>query len=125
MDLKTITKATGKVLVSYLTYQAVRVVLDQLRETDPQRAIWFNQFSAAKTLQDGEIYLRELAPADPSLALRVMAVREHLAEQVADFLPELVRTGVQQSNMDHRRQYIERTLRLESPAESEAETPND
>ncbi|UFP93062.1 RuBisCO chaperone RbcX [Gloeobacter morelensis] len=125
MELKAITRATAKVLVSYLTYQAVRVVLDQLRETDPQRAIWFNQFSTAKTLQDGEAYLRELAPVDPALAMRVMTVREHLAEQVADFLPELVRTGVQQSNMDHRRQYIERTLRLESPAESEAETPND
>jgi hypothetical protein len=37
MDLKRVAKNTAKTLISYLTYQALRIVLDQLGETDPPR----------------------------------------------------------------------------------------
>lgn len=101
-------------LVSYLTYQAVRVVLNQLRETDPPRALWFNGFSSREKLQDGEAYLTALLAERPELALRVMTVRQHLAEEVTEFLPEMVRTGIQEANMNHRRHYLEQVTHMQA-----------
>jgi len=45
-----------------------------------------------------------------------MTVREHLATEVTDFLPEMTRTGVAQANMEHRRQHLERITQLHLPA---------
>ncbi|WP_448560874.1 RuBisCO chaperone RbcX [Trichothermofontia sp.] len=112
MNLKQIAKDTAKVLVSYLTYQAVRTVIGQLSETNPPQAIWLSHFSATDKIQDGEAYLRELGQANQELALRIMTLRAHLAEEVASFLPEMVQTGIQQSNMEHRRQFLERITQL-------------
>jgi len=33
--------------------------------------------------------------------------------EVADFLPEMVRIGIQQANMEHRRQHLERITQLD------------
>jgi hypothetical protein len=41
-----------------------------------------------------------------------MTVREHIAEEVADFLPEMVRTGIQQGNMEQSRQHLERITQM-------------
>ncbi|GAB1537369.1 hypothetical protein NUACC21_00090 [Scytonema sp. NUACC21] len=41
-----------------------------------------------------------------------MTVREHIAEEIIDFLPEMVRTGIQQGNMEHRRQHLERITQI-------------
>lgn len=116
MNLKQIAKETTKVLTSYLTYQAVRTVVGQLSETNPPLAIWLNGFSSTGKIQDGEAYLQELLEAQPDLALRVMTVRLHLAEEIAEFLPEMVRTGIQQANTEHRRQHLERMTQLDLPA---------
>ncbi|NEP20160.1 MAG: RbcX chaperonin protein, partial [Leptolyngbya sp. SIO4C1] len=51
MDLKRIAKDTSRVLISYLTYQAVRVVMGQLRETDVPRSYWLNEFATRDKLQ--------------------------------------------------------------------------
>lgn len=115
MDLKQIAKDTAKTLISYLTYQALRTVLDQLKETDPPQAYWLNTFSSKTSIQDGDAYLEELLRTRQELALRIMTVREYLADEVADFLPEMVRTGIQQSNMEHRRQHLERITQLTIP----------
>lgn len=112
MDLKQITKDTAKVLISYLTYQAVRTVLNQLSETNPPAAIWLSRFSSTERIQDGEAYLNELLQDKQELALRIMTVREHLAENVAEFLPEMIRTGIYQANMQHRRQHLEHLTQL-------------
>ncbi len=112
MDLKRVTKDTAKTLISYLTYQALRTVLDQLRETDPPQAYWLNSFSSRTTIQDGDAYIEELLRTRQELAFRIMTVRQHLAEEVVDFLPEMVRSGIQQSNMEHRRQHLERITQL-------------
>jgi glycerol-3-phosphate dehydrogenase len=130
MDLKQVAKDTAKTVVSYLTYQAVRTVVNQLRETNPPLSIWLNGFSSTGKIQDGEAYLQELLDANQQLAFRVMTVRAHLAEEIADFLPEMVRTGIQQANMEHRRQYLERVTQLSSSeplsiAEPIAEPPTD
>ncbi|MBW4613237.1 MAG: chaperonin family protein RbcX [Desmonostoc vinosum HA7617-LM4] len=111
MNLKQIAKDTARTLQSYLTYQALRTVLAQLGETNPPLALWLQNFSAGK-IQDGEAYVEELFRTKPDLALRIMTVREHIAEEVADFLPEMVRTGIQQANMEQRRQHLERITQL-------------
>jgi GTPase Era involved in 16S rRNA processing len=113
MNIKQIAKDTAKMLQNYLTYQAVKTVLAQLSETNPPLALWLQYFSADK-LQDGEPYIEELFREKPDLALRIMIVREHLAEEVAEYLPEMVRTGIMQANMEHRRQHLERSTQLET-----------
>jgi len=112
MNIKQIATDTAKTLQSYLTYQSVKTVLSQLGETNPPLAYWLNNFSADK-IQDGEAYLEQLFRENPDLALRIMVVREHIAEEVAEFLPEMVRTGIAQGNMMHRRQHLERITQLD------------
>ena len=114
MDLKQIAKDTAKTLSSFLTYQAVRTVLGQISETNPPLALWLHRFSATEKIQDGEAYLKSLFQEKPELALRVMTVREHIAQEVVDFLPEMILTGIQQANMEHRKQHLERITHLET-----------
>ncbi|MBW4644838.1 MAG: chaperonin family protein RbcX [Goleter apudmare HA4340-LM2] len=111
MNLKQIAKDTAKTLQSYLTYQALKTVLAQLGETNPPLELWLHNFSADK-IQDGETYIQQLFREKPDLALRIMTVREHIAEEVADFLPEMVRTGIMQANMEQRRQHLERITQI-------------
>lgn len=127
MDIKRIAKDTAKTLQSYLTYQAVRTVLAQIGETNPPLALWLHRFSATDRIQDGEAYIENLFREKPDLALRIMTVREHLAEEVADFLPEMVRAGIQQANMQHRKQHLERITQLEtnSSLDSEPQTTSE
>ncbi|MGF1514867.1 MAG: chaperonin family protein RbcX [Elainellaceae cyanobacterium] len=114
MDLKQIAKDTAKTVTSYLTYRAVRTVVAQLRETNPALSMWLHGFSSTGKIQDGEAYLRELLQENQALAFRIMTVRAHLAEEITEFLPEMVCSGIQQANMEHRRQYLERITRLEA-----------
>lgn len=113
MDLKQIAKDTAKTLSSYLTYQAVRTVLAQVSETNPPLALWLHRFSSTDKIQDGEVYIQNLFREKPDLALRIMVVREHLAQEVADLLPEMVIAGIQQANIEHRRQHLERITQLD------------
>ncbi|HIK03342.1 MAG TPA: chaperonin family protein RbcX [Trichormus sp. M33_DOE_039] len=113
MDLKQIAKDTAKTLQSYLTYQALRTVLAQLSETNPPLAHWLQNFSAGK-IQDGEAYIEQLFREQPDLALRIMTVREHIAEEITEFLPEMVLTGIQKANIEKRRQHLERITRIDT-----------
>lgn len=127
MDIKQIAKDTAKTLQSYLTYQALKTVLAQVSETNPPLALWLQRFSADK-IQDGEAYIKELFQEKPELALRIMTVREHIAEQVTEYLPEMVRTGIQQANMEHRRQHLERMTQINTSdpsPESETQATSD
>ncbi|KGF72337.1 hypothetical protein DO97_09570 [Neosynechococcus sphagnicola sy1] len=114
MDLKQIAKDTTKTLISYLTYQALRVVIAQLDETEPKRAYWLRQFSYRVSIQDGENYLQALFQEEQRLAFRILTVREHIAEEIADYLPEMVRTGIQQANLQQRTQQLERMTQVTS-----------
>ena len=114
MDLKRIAKDTAKTLTSYLTYQAVRIVMGQLRETNLPRSYWFNEFATREKLQDGEAFIAALMQEQADLAMRVMTVRQHLAEEVTEFLPEMVITGMQQANIEHRRRHLERITQMSS-----------
>jgi tRNA nucleotidyltransferase/poly(A) polymerase len=108
MDLKQIAKDTTKTLTSYVTYQALRVVIAQLDETEPKRAYWLRQFSHRVSVQDSEVYLAALFQEEQRLAFRLLTVREHIAEEMADYLPEMLRTSIQQANLQQRTQQLER-----------------
>jgi hypothetical protein len=130
MDLKQIAKDTAKTLISYLTYQAVKNIVAQLSETNPPLAIWLSNFSKTGIIQDGEVYIRELLRENPELAFRIMTVRQHLADEVADYLPEMIRTNIQQANIEYRRQHLERITLLTLPdpsfqPEQQTESPGE
>ncbi|MGK7916705.1 MAG: chaperonin family protein RbcX [Prochloraceae cyanobacterium] len=108
MHSKKIARNTAKVLQSYLTYQAVRTIIDQLSETNPSQAIWLSQYSSTNNIQDSEAYLEGLMLEQKELVLRIMTVREHLAEEILEYIPEMVSTGIQQANLQHRRQLLQR-----------------
>jgi hypothetical protein len=113
MDLKQLAKATAKTLSSYITYEAVRLVVSQLQETNPPLAFWLSDFSTTGKLQNGEIYIQELLQVNQELAFRIMTVRQHIAEEIVDFLPEMTRTGIQESNMKLRCQHLERIVNFQ------------
>jgi hypothetical protein len=131
MDLKQIAKDTTKTLISYLTYRAVRVVYEQLDETEPKRAYWLHQFASRESIKDGEAFLRALFDERQELAFRVLTVRETLVDDMADFLPEMLRTTTQQLNTEHRKQQLERMTKvalsseLNHPEQEDGFTPNE
>jgi hypothetical protein len=116
MDLKQIAKDTNKTLMSYITYQAYRVVTAQLDETEPKRAYWLRQFAARVSVQNGESFVESLFREEPRLAFRLLTVRETIAEEVAEFLPEMLRTGIQHANLQQRTQQLERMTQVEPEA---------
>ncbi len=113
MDLKQIARDTTRTLVSYMTYQALRVVIAQLDETEPKRAYWLRQFSHRVSIQDSEAYLEALFKEEQRLAFRLLTVREHIADEIADYLPEMLRTSVQQANLQQRTQQLERMTQVD------------
>jgi len=123
MDIKRSTKSTANMLINFLTFEAVKTIAEQLQETDRLKALWFNQFSTRERLQNGELYIRDLFEVHQEMAFRVMTVREHLANEILEFLPEMTRTGIQQSNMQLRRQHFERIMSVQA-SEGYAECEN-
>lgn len=105
---KKVANDTAKVLQSYLTYQAVRTIVDQLYETNPSLGIWLSQYSSKERIQDGEAYLQGLLQENKELMLRVLTVRTHLAEAVLEFLPSMVTANLEKSNTELRCQLLER-----------------
>ena len=126
MAYKQVVKDTAKVLQSYLTYQAVRIIVDQLTETNPGQAIWLRNYSDRKKVQDSDSYINDLIQENKELVLRILTVRQDLAEQVLEFLPEMVKTNIEQSNMEHRRHLLERLTQTQSSSSmsSSIDEPN-
>jgi hypothetical protein len=112
MDCKKVAKATTKVISSYLTYQAVQTVLEQLTETNPTLALWLRSFSGRSILQDGEVYLLALLAENQELAFRIMTVREYLIEDIMEDLPEMVFHEIKLKNSQHRKQQLEKLSQL-------------
>ena len=125
MDLKQIAKDTTQTLISYLTYRAVRVVYDQLDETDPKRAYWLHQFASSESIKDGDAFIEKLFRERQDLAFRVLTVRESLAVSLADFLPDMLRSGMSEANLRQRSQQLERMTQVSVEGESpEQERPS-
>jgi hypothetical protein len=113
MEFKKIAKETAKTLRSYLTYQAVRLISQQLGETNPGQAIWLGEFSKVHSIQDSDNYLEAMMQENKEIVLRILTVRENLAEEVLEFLPEMVLTQIKQSNGEHRRSLLERLTQVD------------
>ena len=111
-----IARDTTKVVQNYLTYQAVKIIIDQLTETNPGEAIWLRQYSSGGKLQDAEKYLDELMAEvnGKPLVMRVLTVRDDLAKQVMEHLPGMVCGSVQEANLTHRRRLLERLTQSSS-----------
>ena len=116
MQPKDIAKDTAKVVQNYLTYKAVMLVIDQLAETNPKEAIWLRQYSSGGKLRDAESYLEEIMsePRGKELSLRIMTVRDSMAEKTLEFLPEMVASDIKKDNLIHRRSLLERLTRSQS-----------
>ena len=110
MQPKDIAKDTAKVVQNFLTYKAVQLVIAQLAETNPRESIWLRRYSSGGKLRDAENYLEEIMsePRGKELAMRIMTVRDSIAEQTLEFLPEMVASGIKQDNLAHRRHLLER-----------------
>jgi len=125
MDLKQIANDTTQTLISYLTYRAVRVVYEQLDETDPKRAYWLHQFASSESIKDGDLFVEKLFRERQDLAFRVLTVRESLAVSLADFLPDMLRSGMSEANLRQRSQQLERMTQVSVEGESpEQERPS-
>ncbi|NJM56370.1 MAG: hypothetical protein HC857_01365 [Synechococcales cyanobacterium RU_4_20] len=124
MDLRRIARETCDTLVNYLTYQAFRVILSQLQETNPSLYLWLQHFSARYSFQYSGEYLEALYKAKPELALRIMTVRESLVEDIADSLPEMSRTSIHQANMSLRRKMLEHLTQISDADISSADISN-
>ncbi|MBV5259780.1 RbcX chaperonin protein [Synechococcus moorigangaii CMS01] len=121
MEFKQVAKETALTLQSYLTYQAVRLISQQLSETNPGQAIWLAEFSKRYPIQESDLYLEALMAENKELVLRILTVRENLAEGVLEFLPEMVLSQIQQSNGKHRRSLLERLTQVDaSPTDQTA-----
>jgi hypothetical protein len=118
MQIKDVAKATVKMLQSYLTYQAILRIQSELRETNPSQAIWLNHYVASHNIQNGEAFLTELLDENKELVLRILTVREDIAESVLDFLPAMTRSSIGDSNMLHRRHLLERLTRTVTEGQS-------
>jgi hypothetical protein len=118
MQPQDIAKETAKVVQNYLTFKAVQLVIAQLAETNPQESIWLRQYSSGGKLRDAEAYIQEIMsePRGKELALRIMTVRADIAEQTLEFLPEMVMTGIMESNLAHRRHLLERLTQTSNEA---------
>jgi hypothetical protein len=126
MDLKKIANETTTTLVSYLTYQAVKVVYEQLDETEPKRAYWLHQFSSSESIKDGDRFIEKLFRERPDLAFRVLTVREALSDSFADFLPDMLRSQMSQSNLKQRSQQLERMTQVSTEGDRpEQQRPSD
>jgi hypothetical protein len=123
MDLKQIAQDTTKTLISYLTYRAVRVVYEQLGETEPKRAYWLHQFSSRESIKDGELFMQKLFQERQDLAFRILTVRESLVEELADQLPGMLRSAMTQANMAQRCAQLERMTQVK--VEDAAAPPED
>lgn len=113
MQPKDIAKDTAKVIQNYLTYKAVQLVIAQLAETNPRESIWLRQYSSGGKLRDAEAYINQIMsePRGKELAMRIMTVRDSIAEQTLEFLPEMVGLGIKSDNLAHRRSLLERLTR--------------
>jgi hypothetical protein len=122
MEFKDIAKETANTLRNYLTYQAVRLISQQLGETNPGQAIWLGNFSKTHSVQDSDRYLEAMMLENKEIVLRILTVRENLAGEILEFLPEMVLTQIKQSNANHRRSLLERLTQVDLTSTDLAET---
>jgi len=108
VDSKRLAREAAKTLQTYVTFQAVKLVLEQLNETNPSQAIWLRQYVLDNPIRDDGDFLEGLIRDRKDLVFRVLTVRAEIADTVLEFLPELVRSNITEANIKLRRSMLER-----------------
>jgi hypothetical protein len=121
---KKIAEDTAKVLQGYLTFQAVRLIIQQFSETNPGAGIWLSHYASEHKPENDQAFLDSLMLEHKDLVLRILTVREHLATEVLEFVPEMVQANVASANISYRRQVLER-LTQSQPVATTADLDRD
>eukprot|EP00669_Euglena_mutabilis_P006130 TRINITY_DN1852_c0_g1_i1.p1 TRINITY_DN1852_c0_g1~~TRINITY_DN1852_c0_g1_i1.p1 ORF type:complete len:295 (+),score=54.38 TRINITY_DN1852_c0_g1_i1:27-887(+) len=106
-------------LMNYLTYKSVRVVLNQLVETDlsPMKAdfMWLRQFCIENPPSDSENFLKKLSTARPQFADRLMVTRLDMFTQWSKWMDagDGIRQRITDSNLRVHRHQLNRAVTLE------------
>ena len=115
-NAKRVARETAKVLQDYLTYQAARTIILQLAETNPPESLRVRRILADDSFKDSDASLERLLQSHKELALRILTVREHLAEVALEDMQERVLSTIRQANLKTRCEILERLTRSESPS---------
>lgn len=121
MNFKQVAQETAQVLQSYLTYQAVRIIIEQLQETNPGQGIWLNNYLASHNVHREDTFFVELMAQNKELLLRILTVRQELALGVLDGLPSMVQSQVNTANVTLRKELLERLTQASSHQINELE----
>lgn len=122
-NTKRVARETAKVLQDYLTYQAARTIILQLAETNPPESLRVRRILAGDNFQDSDASLERLLQNHKELALRILTVREHLAEAALEDMNQRVLDNIRESNLQTRCQILERLTRSESPPSEAGDRP--
>lgn len=122
-NTKRVARETAKVLQDYLTYQAARTIILQLAETNPPESLRVRRILAGDNFRNSDASLERLLQDHKELALRILTVREHLAEVALEGMNERVMDGIRESNLRTRCQILERLTRSESPSSEAGDRP--
>lgn len=114
-NAKRVARETAKVLQDYLTYQAARTIILQLAETNPPESARVRRILTDDNFKDSDASLERLLQNHKELALRILTVREHLAEVALEDINERVLANIRQANLKTRCEILERLTRSESP----------
>ncbi|MGD1901300.1 MAG: chaperonin family protein RbcX [Geitlerinemataceae cyanobacterium] len=125
MDSKRLAREAAKTLQTYVTFQAVKLILEQLSETNPSQAIWLRQYVLDNPIRDDGEFLEGLIRDRKDLVFRVLTVRAEIADTVLEFLPELVCSNITEANVKLRRSMLERLTQTSNiPSDSDGALPH-
>jgi hypothetical protein len=128
-DLDPVVRDMEMHLMNYLTYKSVRIVLEQLVETDlsPMKAdyMWLRQFCLDNSLTDAEAFLKKLATTRPQFAERLLETRLQVFKDWSkQFQEGKMEQRLKDSDLRVLRHQLNQTVRLSSdrPEDSIPET---
>ncbi|KAJ7570635.1 hypothetical protein O6H91_01G129600 [Diphasiastrum complanatum] len=105
-------------LLDYFTYKAVKTILAQLHEMNPDQHTWFHDFVVKNKPQDGKLFLRALVKERRELGERVMVTRLHLFNKwVKRYKHDNVEKAISDQNLDLLRERLIQTVRMPSDGE--------
>eukprot|EP00246_Nothoceros_aenigmaticus_P012075 TRINITY_DN3575_c0_g1_i2.p2 TRINITY_DN3575_c0_g1~~TRINITY_DN3575_c0_g1_i2.p2 ORF type:complete len:233 (+),score=25.23 TRINITY_DN3575_c0_g1_i2:422-1120(+) len=104
-----------KHILDYFTYKAVKTVLAQLSEMNPQQYSWFYNFVVNNRPQDSKYFLRILVKEKQELGERVMVTRLHLFNNwVKKYNHAAMHKAISEQNLEILRERLIQTVKLTS-----------
>ncbi|GBG75854.1 hypothetical protein CBR_g21098 [Chara braunii] len=113
-----------KHLIDYFTYKAVKTVLAQLYEMNPQQYAWFYNFVVSHKPQDSKTFLRVLVSDRQELGERVMVTRLHLFRRWAKkYSHAEVNDAIANQNLELLRERLMQIVKLTPDGDDPRERP--